>query len=438
MTTQKIEYLRRKVQTSEFVDVYGKVVNVTGLSIEAVTPASFVGELCAVQKYDGGNVFAEVVGFKEGKTLLMPIGDVQGVGPGSLIRAMQRPLWVRVGPSLIGRVIDAIGNPLDDKGPIRGEMRTVYQDPPHPLRRKHVNDALETRIKAIDGLLTVGKGQRLGIFAGSGVGKSTLLGMLARNSAADVNVVILVGERGREVRKFIEEDLTEEGARKSVIVVATSDQPALLRVKAVLTGMTIAEYFRDEGMDVLVMMDSVTRFAMAQREIGLSVGEPPTTRGYTPSVFALLPKVLERAGTSDRGSITAFITVLVEGDDMNEPVADAVRSILDGHIVLSRSLAHRAHYPAIDVLQSVSRVMSDVVSEKHLNLAYKMREILAVYRDAEDLVNIGAYQRGNNPRIDLALDLIEPINRFLKQQVRESVPMDQTVYMMEEIVGHLS
>jgi len=438
MTTPKISYIKDKVANVDLFDVYGKVLNVSGLSIEALTPASFVGELCSVNRFDGKSMFAEVVGFKEGKTLLMPIGDVQGIGPNSLIRAMGRPLWIKVSDGLVGRVVNAIGEPLDDKGPVYGEKRSVYQDPPHPLKRKIITEPLQTSIKAIDGLLTVGKGQRVGIFAGSGVGKSTLLGMIARNSSADVNVIILVGERGREVRKFIEEDLTEEGAKRSVVVVATSDQPALLRVKAVLTGMTIAEYFRDQGKDVLVMMDSVTRLAMAQREVGLSIGEPPTTRGYTPSVFALLPKILERAGNSDKGSITAFITVLVEGDDMNEPVADAVRSILDGHIVLSRALAHRAHYPAIDVLQSISRVMNDVVSAKHLKLANRMRELLAVYTEAEDLINIGAYQRGNNPKIDEALDYIDAINHFLLQQVKESYTLEQTVSLMEEVLGTVS
>ena len=438
MTTPKISYIKDKVANVDLFEVYGKVLNVSGLSIEALTPASFVGELCSVNRFDGKPMFAEVVGFKEGKTLLMPIGDVQGIGPNSLIRAMGRPLWIKVSDGLVGRVVNAIGEPLDDKGLVYGEKRSVYQDPPHPLKRKIITEPLQTSIKAIDGLLTVGKGQRVGIFAGSGVGKSTLLGMIARNSSADVNVIILVGERGREVRKFIEEDLTEEGAKRSVVVVATSDQPALLRVKAVLTGMTIAEYFRDQGKDVLVMMDSVTRLAMAQREVGLSIGEPPTTRGYTPSVFALLPKVLERAGNSDKGSITAFITVLVEGDDMNEPVADAVRSILDGHIVLSRALAHRAHYPAIDVLQSISRVMNDVVSAEHLKLANRMRELLAVYTEAEDLINIGAYQRGNNPKIDEALDYIDAINHFLLQQVKESYTLEQTVSLMEEVLGTVS
>jgi len=438
MTTPKISYIKDKVANVDLFEVYGKVLNVSGLSIEALTPASFVGELCSVNRFDGKPMFAEVVGFKEGKTLLMPIGDVQGIGPNSLIRAMGRPLWIKVSDGLVGRVVNAIGEPLDDKGPVYGEKRSVYQNPPDPLKRKIITEPLQTSIKAIDGLLTVGKGQRVGIFAGSGVGKSTLLGMIARNSSADVNVIILVGERGREVRKFIEEDLTEEGAKRSVVVVATSDQPALLRVKAVLTGMTIAEYFRDQGKDVLVMMDSVTRLAMAQREVGLSIGEPPTTRGYTPSVFALLPKVLERAGNSDKGSITAFITVLVEGDDMNEPVADAVRSILDGHIVLSRALAHRAHYPAIDVLQSISRVMNDVVSAEHLKLANRMRELLAVYTEAEDLINIGAYQRGNNPKIDEALDYIDAINHFLLQQVKESYTLEQTVSLMEEVLGTVS
>ncbi|UZN22963.1 flagellar protein export ATPase FliI [bacterium 3DAC] len=435
MLKQALEDLKKKVSEFSPFSSYGKVIDVVGLSIEAYTPGAFVGELCEIITPSGNSIWAEVVGFKEGKTILMPIGDLIGVGPGSLVRTTGKPVSVKVSDALLGRVVDGLGRPLDEYGEIYGETRLIYAYPPHPLKRKPIEEPLETGVRAIDGLITIGKGQRIGLFAGSGVGKSTLMGMIARNSLAEVNVIALIGERGREVKDFIYKSLGEEGLKKSVLVVATSDQPAVVRVRAAFTAFTIAEYFRDKGEDVLLMMDSVTRFAMAQREIGLSAGEPPTTRGYTPSVFGLLPRLLERGGASERGSITVISTVLVEGDDMNEPVADTVRSIIDGHIVLSRKLAHRSHYPAIDVLQSVSRVMPDVVTREHMELAMKIREILAIYRDAEDLINIGAYSMGTNPKIDYALNKIDQINEFLRQDIYEKTSLPETIEWMKRILS---
>ncbi len=435
MLRQALEDLKKKIGDFSPFSSYGKVIDVVGLSIEAYTPGAFVGELCEIITPSGNSIWAEVVGFKEGKTILMPIGDLIGVGPGSLVRTTGRPVSVKVSDALLGRVVDGLGRPLDDYGEVYGETRLIYAHPPHPLKRKPIEDPLETGVRAIDGLITIGKGQRIGLFAGSGVGKSTLMGMIARNSLAKINVIALIGERGREVKDFIYKSLGEEGLKKSVLVVATSDQPAVVRVRAAFTAFTIAEYFRDKGEDVLLMMDSVTRFAMAQREIGLSAGEPPTTRGYTPSVFGQLPRLLERGGASENGSITVISTVLVEGDDMNEPVADTVRSIIDGHIVLSRKLAHRSHYPAIDVLQSVSRVMPDVVTKEHMELAMKMREIMAVYRDAEDLINIGAYSMGTNPKIDYAIKKIDQINEFLKQGVYEKTSLPETIEWMKKILS---
>jgi len=426
--------MKKIVARSDLVPAYGKVVDVVGFSIEAVTPRAFVGELCRIER-EGSPLMAEVVGFKEDRAILMPIGDITGVAPGALVENTGRTISVRVGYSLLGRVVDGLGRPLDDAGPVRGEERMIYATPPHPLKRRRIEEPLETGLRVIDGLLTIGKGQRMGIFAGSGVGKSTLLGMIARNSLAEINVIALIGERGREVREFIEKDLGEDGLKKSVVVVATSDQPPVVRVRAAFTAFTIAEFFRDRGHDVLLMMDSITRFAMAQREIGLSAGEPPTTRGYTPSVFSLLPQLLERGGQAESGSITVISTVLVEADDMNEPIADAVRSILDGHIVLSRKLAHRGHYPAVDVLSSISRVMVDIVSERHLALAQKIREVLAIYADAEDLINIGAYVKGSNPKIDWALSKIDAVNEFLRQGIYERASMEETIDWMERIVG---
>ncbi|HTU71471.1 MAG TPA: flagellar protein export ATPase FliI [Candidatus Baltobacteraceae bacterium] len=414
---------------ADLVRQYGKVRQVIGVVIESLGPNMAVGETCSISyKRTVEPVLAEVVGFRDNKVLIMPLGELMGIGAGSDVVAHGAPLEIGVTDHLLGRVLGGLGRPIDGKGTIVAENRAVVTAaPPPPLSRRRVTEPLALGIRAIDGMLTCGKGQRVGIFAGSGVGKSTILGMIARNTAADVNVIALVGERGKEVRDFIERDLGEEGLRRSVVVVSTSDQPALVRIKAAFVAMTIAEYFRDQGLDVMFMMDSVTRFAMAQREVGLAIGEPTTTRGYTPSVFATLPKLLERAGTSDRGTITGLFSVLVDGDDMTEPVSDAVRSILDGHIVLSRALASANHYPAIDVLQSVSRVMPDVADANQYSAASAVRDMLATYREAEDLINIGAYVPGSNPRVDLALSKIEGIRHFLRQGIYETSSFEQTI-----------
>jgi len=428
-----IDRLCEKLSHYEPVKLYGKVKNIVGLIVESEGPASFIGELCHIIPSANNGVKkepipAEVVGFKGKRVLMMPFSELTGVSVGSKVIALERFLEVKVGEGLVGRVLDGLGNPIDGKGPVEWETKVpVHRSPPSPLERKRITEILPTGIKTIDAFLTVGKGQRVGIFSGSGVGKSTLLGMIARYARADVNVIALVGERGREVREFLERDLGEEGLRKSVVVVATSDNPPVIRKLASFVAMSIAEYFRDLGMDVLFLMDSVTRFAMAQREIGLSVGEPPTTKGYTPSVFSMLPQLLERAGTSSRGSITGFFTVLVEGSDMEEPIADALRAILDGHIVLTRELASKAHYPAIDVLQSNSRVMRDIVSPEHWRLALKAREILATYRDAEDLINIGAYKEGTNPRIDEAIAYKDRLFSFMNQHIDENYDFEVTL-----------
>lgn len=419
----------RTIEQTDLVQVIGKVVQVVGLIIEAQVGGVSVGDLCVIKvERENRDAYAEVVGFREGRVLLMPLGSTSGISPGSKVLAAGKPLMVRVGPKVLGRVLGGLGDPIDGKGQIVAEEeRPLYADPPDPVKRPRVTEILRVRIRAIDGLLTVGRGQRIGIFAGSGVGKSTLMGMIARNAEADVNVISLVGERGREVRDFIEESLGEEGLKKSVVIVATSDQPPLIRLKAAFVATAIAEYFRDKGNKVILMMDSVTRFAMAQREVGLAAGEPPTTRGYTPSVFALLPRLMERSGTSVIGSITAFYTILVEGDDFNEPIADQSRSILDGHIMLSRDLAAKNHYPAIDVPHSVSRLMTNLVKEDHKKAAAKLREVLARYTEAEDLINIGAYVKGSNPKIDYALSKIDQVNEFLKQGTFEKVDFDQLV-----------
>lgn len=420
------------IESADLVKQNGKVRQVIGVVIESAGPNMAIGETCQISyKRTAEPVLAEVVGFRDNKVLIMPLGDLKGIGAGSDVVSFGKPLEVGVSDQLLGRVLDGLGRPIDGKGRIVAERRMeVLATPPDPLTRKRISEPLPLGIRAIDGLLTCGKGQRAGVFAGSGVGKSTILGMIARNTAADVNVIALIGERGKEVRDFIERDLGEEGLRRSVVIVSTSDQPALVRIKAAFVATTIAEYFRDQGLDVMLMMDSITRFAMAQREVGLAIGEPTTTRGYTPSVFALLPKLLERAGTSVTGTITGLYSVLVDGDDMNEPVADAVRSILDGHIVLSRKLAAANQYPAIDVLSSVSRVMPDVVDQNHYSAASALRDVLATYRDAEDLINIGAYVPGSNPRVDLALSKIEAIKHFLRQDVYETTSYEHTLGQM--------
>jgi flagellum-specific ATP synthase len=376
------------------------------------------------------------MGFKDDKVYLMPLGDMDGIGPGNSVVSTGQKLKIGVGEELLGRVIDALGNPIDGKGAIKcKKLVSANNTPPNPIERKRISEVMTLGIKAIDGLLTCGKGQRIGIFAGSGVGKSTLLGMIARNAKSDINVIALIGERGREVNEFIEKDLGEDGLKRSILVVSTSDTPALMRVKGAMVATSIAEYFRDQGLDVLLMMDSVTRFAMAQREIGLSIGEAPVSRGYTPSVFSVLPKLLERAGSSKHGSITALYTVLVDGDDLNEPITDAVRGILDGHIVLSRKLANKGQYPAIDVLSSISRVMNDIVSDEHKNLSLRFKNILSVYEESEDLINIGAYARGSNPKIDEAILLHDDMINYIKQSTDEKYGFDDEINMLKNILN---
>ena len=430
-----IDKYTQAISRIDTVRINGRVAQVIGVLVESRGPACGVGEICEIHyKRHEPPILAEVVGFRESRTLLMPFGAVNDIRPGCEVVATGSSLRVPVGKELLGRVVDGLGRPLDGKGPIKREAEvTALADPPHPLERRRITESLSLGVRAIDGLLTVGKGQRVGIFAGSGVGKSTLLGMMARNTSADVNVIALIGERGREVRDFLEKDLGEEGLARSVVVVATSDQVPVVRLRGAMVATTIAEYFRDCGKDVLLMMDSVTRFAWAQREIGLASGEPPTTRGYTPSVFAIMPKLLERAGTSVKGSITGLYTVLVEGDDMNEPVADTARGILDGHFVLSRDLAARNHYPAIDVLSSVSRLMTDITPKEHREYAGQMRDVLATYKSSEDLINIGAYAHGSNHKIDFSLSKIDAVNDFLKQGIDERTDVDATRTELEEI-----
>ena len=410
------------------VRLHGKVTQVVGLVIEGFYPDTSVGAICEIQPVEGDPIPAEVVGFRNNKTLLMPLGELRGVGLDSLISVRRDNASLGVGPLMLGRVIDGLGNPIDDKGPIHTEEEyPIYALPVNPMSRPPIRKPLDLGIRSINGLLTCGQGQRIGIMAGSGVGKSTLLGMIARYTEADVNVIALIGERGRELREFIEKDLQEQGLKKSVVVVATSDQPPLVRMRGAYIATTIAEYFTKQGKKVLLMMDSATRFAMAMREVGLAIGEPPTTKGYTPSVFAALPKLLERTGNFPEGSITALYTVLVEGDDFNEPISDAMRSILDGHIVLSRDLAARSVYPPIDVLASASRVMTDVASKEHLELASKFKEVLATYRQSEDLINIGAYKSGSNPGIDYAVEHSAQMQSFMKQSVHDPVMLEEAV-----------
>ncbi len=436
LSQQYIEKYLNRINNVDLIKLNGKVTDVIGLVIVSVGPNVSLGEVCTIVNKSGQEVCkCEVVGFRDGKVLSIALGEVHEISPKCEIIAGGKTFTVGVGKELLGRVIDGLGNPIDGKGELKvTSFRSLHREPPNPLERKRINSVLQTGVRAIDGLLTVGRGQRVGIFAGSGVGKSVTLGMIARNTDADVNVITLIGERGREVREFIEKDLGEDGLKKSVVVVATSDKSALVRMKGAYIGTTIAEYFRDLGMDVLLMMDSVTRFAMASREIGLTIGEPPTTKGYTPSVFAALPKLLERAGTTDSGSITGLYNVLVDGDDMTEPIADAVRSILDGHIVLSRKLANSGQFPAVDSLQSVSRVMPDIVTKQHRDRTIIFNEILSTYREAEDLINIGAYVKGSNPQIDHALNKISQLRSFLKQDIFESSEYNSTLKRLFEII----
>jgi len=433
-TQGRLESALRRVQGARGVESRGRVVQLIGLVIESEGPLAAVGEICRIEsaRHDGSTL-AEVVGFRGHHLLLMPLGEISGIHPGSEVIATGAPLRFPVGDGVKGRVIDGLGHPLDDLGPLHAEnTQGLYMQPPHPLKRQRIHTVFRTGIRAIDAFTPCGRGQRLGIFAGSGVGKSTLLGMMASHAEADVNVVALIGERGREVREFLEKDLDEAGRRKSVVVVATSNEPALARVKGAFLAMSIAEHFRDQGRNVLLMMDSVTRFAMAQREIGLAIGEPAATRGYTPSVFSLLPRLLERAGAGEKGTITGLFTVLVEADDMNDPVADSVRSILDGHLVLSRDLAAQNHYPAIEVLDSVSRVTRDLLAPAQLELTARAREHMAVHRKNEDLINIGAYPAGSNPAIDEAIARHEPLRRFLRQGITEGSSVEQTWSLLQK------
>ena len=413
---------------------YGKVSKIVGLTVESVGPPCKLNDMCQIVSKDGQTkVDAEVVGFRDNKVLLMPYDSVDGIGVGATVRNTGSVLTIKVGENLLGRVLDGIGRPMDGKELSSDIEYPIDAPSPDPLKRKLISEVLPLGVKAVDGLLTIGKGQRIGIFAGSGVGKSTLLGMFARNTKADINVIALIGERGREVGEFIERDLGEEGLKRSVLVIATSDRPALIRNKAAKTATAIAEYFRDQGKDVLLMMDSLTRFSMAQREIGLASGEPPVTRGYPPSVYSELPKVLERAGNTYKGSITGLYTVLVDGDDFNEPITDTARGILDGHIVLSRKLGHKNHYPAIDVLASISRCMSSIATSEHKKLAGKLKNVMATYSDAEDLINIGAYRQGSNKDIDYAITKIDKVNEFLIQDVNTKYLFDDEVRLLGEI-----
>lgn len=415
----------------------GKIQKIIGTTIESSGPVCNIGDLCRIYSKDRKNpIFAEVVGFNKNNVLLMPYTEIEGIGPGSIVDNTGDKLMVKTGDALIGRIIDAIGNPIDDKGAIEysGEV-PISGIPVNPLTRPRIEQPITLGVKAIDGILTMGKGQRMGIFAGSGVGKSTLMGMIARKVKADLNVIALVGERGREVREFIDKDLGEEGMARTILVVATSDQPAMMRSKCASTATAIAEFFKEQGKDVLLMMDSLTRFAMAQREIGLSVGEPPIARGYTPSIYSALPKLLERAGNFEKGSITGIYTVLVEGDDTNEPIADTVRGIIDGHIVLSRKIAMKNHYPAIDILESISRLMVEIVSKGHYESAGKLRNLLSLYNSNYDLISIGAYKSGTNPALDKAINKIDAINAFLQQGINESFEHEQTVQFLIDAVA---
>ena len=432
-----LDSFKNALKNLELVKYTGRVSQIIGLTIESIGPAIKIGEVCKIYTLKSQKiVLSEVVGFKDKKVLLMPLGKMEGIGPGSKVEATGFQLQVKVGECLLGRVLDGLGNTIDEKGHLP-TMKTypVNAAPPNPLHRTKITEPLSLGIKAIDGFITCGKGQRLGIFSGSGVGKSTLLGAIARNTQADVNVIALIGERGREVNEFLENDLKEEGLKKSVVIIATSDQPALVRMKGALLATSIAEYFRDQGENVLLLMDSLTRFSMALREIGLAIGEPPVTKGYTPSVFAVLPKLLERPGTSKKGSITGLYTVLVDGDDMNDPIADAVRGILDGHIVLSRKLANKNHYPAIDILSSISRIMPNISSKEHVLNANRIKEVLAEYKEAEDLISIGAYAKGSNSRIDYAIEKIDAINKLLKQDTNEKFSYDETVEIIKNIIS---
>ena len=429
MLNLDFDVMKQKIKSTDYIYKEGMVKNVIGLTIEVEGVRAFVGEVCKVYNDRDIAITCEVVGFKNNSVILMPLGELIGIAPGCKVVPQGSPLNIECSDELLGKILDGLGNPLD--GEVlqvgSGEPYSLDTSPPDPLKRRRIKEIMPTGVRAIDSFLTVGEGQRIGIFAGSGVGKSTTLGMIAKEAEADVNVICLVGERGREVLDFIEKELGPEGLKKSVVVCATSDRPALVRLKGAFTATAIAEYFRDKGKKVILMMDSVTRFAMAQREIGLAIGEPPATKGYTPSVFAMLPRLMERSGMSDKGSITAFYTVLVDGDDFNEPIADAVRGILDGHIVLSRALAAKNHFPAIDVLNSISRLMSEIADKPHKEVASFARDLLSTYKDSEDLINIGAYVKGSNPKIDMAIKYNNELTSFLKQGIGERAEFNESI-----------
>lgn len=433
MDAIKFDLINKRIRETNFYEMEGIVKKVIGLTIEVEGIKSFIGEVCIIYNEKNNPIDCEVVGFKDKDVILMPLGELIGISPGCRVVPTQKPLSVKCSDELFGKVLDGLGRPLEGEEVKYGVYYSLDTPPPDPMKRKRIKDIIPTGIRAIDGFITCGEGQRIGIFAGSGVGKSTTLGMIAKYAKADVNVICLIGERGREVLDFIERDLGPEGMKKSIVVCATSDKPALVRLKGAFTATAIAEYFRDKGKKVILMMDSVTRFAMAQREIGLAIGEPPATKGYTPSVFAMLPRLMERSGMSDKGSITAFYTVLVDGDDFNEPIADAVRGILDGHIVLSRALAAKNHYPAIDVLASISRLMNEIAEDEHKKAAGLSRDLMATYKDSEDLINIGAYVKGSNNKVDMAINYIDDINKFLKQRVGEHTEFNDAIKWLKLI-----
>ncbi|AXU63041.1 flagellar protein export ATPase FliI [Clostridioides difficile] len=425
--------INKKIENLELTISEGRVKKIIGLTVEVEGIKAFVGELCVIYNQVNKPVNCEVVGFKDKEVILMALGELTLIAPGCKVISKGIPLSVMCSDNLLGKVLDGLGNPIDNSDAVLGDRYNLNNEPPDPMKRKKIRNIMETGVRAIDAFTTCGEGQRIGIFAGSGVGKSTTLGMIARNAKADVNVIALIGERGREVLDFIDKDLGEEGMKKSVVVCATSDKAPLVRLKGALTATAIAEYFRDQGKKVILMMDSVTRFAMAQREVGIAIGEPPAQKGYTPSVFAILPKLMERTGTSDKGSITAFYTVLVDGDDFNEPIADTTRGILDGHIVLSRDLANKNHYPSIDVLNSLSRLMNEIASKEDIKIASFARDMLAEYREAEDLINIGAYASGTNKKIDEAIYYHEHIINFLKQGINEKSSFNETISSLRRV-----